>query len=126
MMNMHLSERMKNKLSSDAMVFLAWKVKIRLEYTLRHISLLTSRCWLCSKRIFGLWYPLWPACDYWDPGGFCMKNGFSSCWGEGLPLCKECDQREAGGIYLLDACMEFWPEEEQDDYEQWMDEYPEF
>jgi len=123
---MHLSEKMKNKLSSDAMKFLFWKIKFRLAWILRHISLGQRKCWLCSKQIIGLWHPLWPACDYWDAGGWCWKDGaMKSCWGEDLPLCKECDQREEGGVYLLDACMEFWPEEEQDDYQQWIDEYPE-
>ena len=108
---------------SENLLFQMRILCLRLIYRFKHISLGNVKCFSCGRKIFGTWDELWPACDYWDAGGFCIKDGtMDKCWGEGEPLCKKCARHQP--IYLLDACMEFWEPEELDDYEQVMDEYP--
>jgi len=86
-------------------------------------------CFLCGRELsdlelgLGLYSYIYPGCDYYDPGGFCTREGFGRCIFEDEVICESCAESEEGCVvvYVGDACMELWEDEDDEFYDGWKD-----
>lgn len=60
-------------------------------------------CFLCGKQLNVPKYTIYPACDYYNCGGFCELE-FGPCFFEVATLCEECAKDPV--VYVGDMCYE--------------------
>ncbi len=69
----------------------------------------THECLLCGKKIaYEKCRPIYPGCDYYNPGGFCQKQGMGMhCVFEDDQVCFDCIEKgESPVVYVGDACLD--------------------
>ena len=68
-------------------------------------------CFMCGKQAFWFRYTVYPACDWYNAGGFCNLE-FGACIFEAFPLCDDCAEEPV--IYVGDMCLDIGGPMERD------------